>query len=120
MTRDAPVCFDCGMRCSACSFENPDDARFCASCGAALAAVCPACGAETASGFRFCPACGVELAGGVGEPAGVSGLPGGERRRVTVLFADLVGFSMLAEHLDPEELNGLMTGTFAELTEEVE
>lgn len=44
----------------------------------------------------------------------------GERRRVTVLFADLVGFSTLAEHLDPEELRTLMTETFAELTEEVE
>jgi len=43
-----------------------------------------------------------------------------ERRRVTVLFADLVGFSTLAEHLDPEELRGLMTGTFGELTAAVE
>jgi hypothetical protein len=43
-----------------------------------------------------------------------------ERRRVTVLFADLVGFSTLAEHLDPEELRGLVTETFAELTGAVE
>jgi adenylate cyclase len=44
----------------------------------------------------------------------------GERRIVTVLFADLVGFTTLAEHLDPEELRTLMTGTLSELTEEVE
>jgi len=44
----------------------------------------------------------------------------GERRVVTVLFADLVGFTTLAEHLDPEELRTLMTETFSELTEEVE
>jgi adenylate cyclase len=52
------------------------------------------------------------------EPA-PAGMPS-ERRMVTVLFADLVGFSTLAEHLDPEELRTLMTGTFAELTGEVE
>jgi adenylate cyclase len=39
-----------------------------------------------------------------------------ERRQVTVLFADLVGFSTLAEQLDPEDLRALMTGTFSELT----
>jgi adenylate cyclase len=44
----------------------------------------------------------------------------GERRIVTVLFADLVGFTTLAEHLDPEELRTLMTETLSELTEEVE
>jgi class 3 adenylate cyclase/tetratricopeptide (TPR) repeat protein len=43
-----------------------------------------------------------------------------ERRRVTVLFADLVGFSTLAEHLDPEELRGLINDTFVELTAEIE
>jgi class 3 adenylate cyclase/tetratricopeptide (TPR) repeat protein len=49
-----------------------------------------------------------------------SAASGGERRIVTVLFADLVGFTTLAEHLDPEELRILMTETFSELTEEVE
>lgn len=44
----------------------------------------------------------------------------GERRIVTVLFADLVGFTTLAEHLDPEELRTLMTETLSDLTEEVE
>jgi adenylate cyclase len=43
-----------------------------------------------------------------------------ERRPVTILFADLVGFSTLAEHLDPEDLRTVMTETFAELTQEVE
>jgi adenylate cyclase len=48
-----------------------------------------------------------------------AGLPS-ERRPVTILFADLVGFSTLAEHMDPEELRSLMTDTFSELTAEVE
>jgi class 3 adenylate cyclase len=51
--------------------------------------------------------------------APAAGLPS-ERRPVTILFADLVGFSTLAEHMDPEELRSLMTDTFAELTAEVE
>ncbi|HEV8682027.1 MAG TPA: adenylate/guanylate cyclase domain-containing protein [Actinomycetota bacterium] len=51
--------------------------------------------------------------------APAAGLPS-ERRPVTILFADLVGFSTLAEHMDPEELRGLITDTFAELTAEVE
>jgi adenylate cyclase len=106
------------MRCPECSFENPEGVRFCGSCGAALATVCPVCGAENPPGFRFCGSCGAAL-----EPGEAVEIPTavlGERRRVTVLFADLVGFSTLAEHLDPEELRTLMTDTFGELTEEVE
>ena len=80
----------------------------------------PACGAEIAAGFRFCPSCGLELGAAERETAELPAVSTGERRRVTVLFADLVGFSTLAEHLDPEELRGLMTAMFAELTEEVE
>jgi adenylate cyclase len=106
------------MRCPACDFDNPDETRFCGSCGAALGATCAACGAENPAGFRFCGSCGAALqdAALVAEPATRSG----DRRRVTVVFADLVGFSTLAEHLDPEELRTLMTDTFSELTEEVE
>lgn len=107
------------MRCPACSFENPVGTRFCGSCGAALTAACPSCGTENPPGFRFCGSCGAAL-----DPAATTApqaaVAAGERRRVTVLFADLVGFSTLAEHLDPEELRTLMTGTFAEVTEEVE
>ena len=54
------------MRCSVCSFENPE-------------------------GFRFCGSCGSALAGGE--------QPAGERRRVTVAFADIVGYSSMAERL---------------------
>jgi adenylate cyclase len=106
------------VRCSACAFENPPEVRFCGSCGAALSVACPTCGAESPSGFRFCGSCGSEL--GTASAPAEAPRPGGERRRVTVLFADLVGFSTLAEHLDPEELRSLMTDTFSELTEEVE
>src|SRR5207247_2686798 len=85
----------------------------------ALVAVCPSCGAENPPGFRFCGSCGTAL-DATEAPAEAPTVLAGERRRVTVVFADLVGFSTLAEHLDPEELRTLMTGTFSELTEEVE
>jgi class 3 adenylate cyclase/tetratricopeptide (TPR) repeat protein len=108
------------MRCAACGFDNPADAHFCGSCGQALAGGCPACGAENPPGFRFCGRCGTALAAEATADEREAVAASGERRRVTVLFADLVGFSTLAEHLDPEELRTLMSDTFAELTEEVE
>ncbi len=78
------------------------------------------CGAENPPGFRFCGTCGSPLVAGP-QPVAPERAPlAGERRRVTVLFADLVGFSTLAEHLDPEELRTLVADTFGELTEEVE
>jgi len=109
------------MRCPSCAFENPAGFRFCGGCGRALAETCPACGAEVIAGFRFCGACGQAL----GEPAEpgkqpVAAGPTTERRRVTVVFADLVGFSTLAEHIDPEHLNALVTETLRDLTVEVE
>jgi adenylate cyclase len=107
------------VHCPACSFENPAGVRFCGSCGAALGAACSACGAENPPGFRFCGSCGAALEN-AGVVAEAPAIQSGERRRVSVVFADLVGFSTLAEHLDPEELRTLMTDTFSELTEEVE
>ena len=109
------------MRCPNCAVENPAGFRFCGGCGRALAETCPACGAEVTPGFRFCGACGHELAQRA-EPdkPTVSAAPTTERRRVTVVFADLVGFSTLAEHLDPENLNVLVTETLRELAAEVE
>jgi adenylate cyclase len=100
--------------CPACGSENPAGFRFCGSCGSPLVTNCPNCGAETPPGFRFCGTCGHPLVPEAKEQ------PAGERRPVTVLFADLVGFTSLAEHLDPEELRGIVTETFADLTAEVE
>jgi adenylate cyclase len=103
--------------CPACAAENPKGVRFCGSCGGPLVVVCASCGSDNPPGFRFCGNCAASL---VPEEEPAPAPAAGERRRVTVLFADLVGFSTLAEHLDPEELRTLMTETFAELTEEVE
>ncbi|MBA3729026.1 MAG: adenylate/guanylate cyclase domain-containing protein, partial [Actinobacteria bacterium] len=78
---------------------------------------CRTCGRDSPEGFRFCGKCG--------SPIEASSAPSAahnfdaDRRRVTILFADLVGFPALAEHLDPEELRALIARTFAELTQEV-
>ncbi|MFZ9629636.1 MAG: adenylate/guanylate cyclase domain-containing protein [Ilumatobacteraceae bacterium] len=71
--------------------------------------LCPACGASTPAGSRFCPACGTPVAGAQPE----------ERRIVTVLFADLVGFTTLSEHLDPEQVKRIIDSCFEQLVEVV-
>jgi adenylate cyclase len=108
------------MRCQACGFDNPAGFRFCGSCGQALTGRCPTCGAEVTAGFRFCGACGTDLTAPVAGKETRVPPAATERRQVTVVFADLVGFSTLAEHLDPEHLNALVTETLRELTGEVE
>ncbi|MGH2818927.1 MAG: adenylate/guanylate cyclase domain-containing protein [Actinomycetota bacterium] len=107
------------MRCPECGFENPEGFKFCGSCGTELTLSCPNCGAPAQPGFRFCGECGHPLDAEAPPSPGERPMPS-ERRRVTVLFADLVGFSTLAEHMDPEELRTLMNETFKELTATIE
>src|SRR5207248_6187573 len=94
--------------------------RFCGTCGHSLAVTCSNCGAEVSPGNRFCGVCGHPVGEVAPEAAGAETAMPSERRPVTVLFADLVGFSTLAEHMDPEELRTLMTDTLSALTGEVE
>lgn len=105
------------MRCGACEFVNPAGFNFCGSCGAPLPRVCASCGADVSEDSRVCHNCGRPLTGPHPDPAR---LPSGDRRRVTVLFADLVGYSSFAEQLDPEELQVEMTETFEHLAALVE
>src|SRR5207302_4874697 len=87
------------MQCPSCGFENPEGFRFCGSCGTTLAQACSNCGAEVPPGFKFCGTCGQSLGEGATlAPADVPAMPS-ERRRVTVLVADLVGFSTIGEYL---------------------
>lgn len=85
--------------CPSCGTTGRDDARFCATCGSALAASCPACGAPIDAGARFCPSCGTALS----SAATTSVAPTEERRIISVLFADLVGFTSHTERSDPED-----------------
>jgi class 3 adenylate cyclase/tetratricopeptide (TPR) repeat protein len=73
---------------------------------------CPRCGQENPEGARFCNACAAPLA----EPD----QPLEERKVVTVLFADLVGFTSRAEHMDPEEVRSLLRPYHAHLRDELE
>jgi class 3 adenylate cyclase/tetratricopeptide (TPR) repeat protein len=70
---------------------------------------CASCDAPLPEGARFCPACGQEVAPSVAE----------ERRVVTVVFADLVGYTALSEHLDPERVKRLIDASFERLIADI-
>jgi ribosomal protein L32 len=90
------------LRCSGCGELTPAG-KFCIHCGTPTQQACPACGASVVPGARFCLECGVALTGA--GPAGMASVPAAvsqaQRRLVSVLFADLVGFTTLSEHRDP-------------------
>jgi class 3 adenylate cyclase len=102
--------------CASCGSENPAGHRFCGQCGVGLAAACPSCGDLSLPGERFCGACGVALptaAAAAPAPAPTDAPPViSERRLVSVLFADLVGFTSLSESRDPEEVRELLSRYF--------
>ncbi len=108
------------MHCQACGFENASGIKFCGECGAPLKLKCPSCGFANAPGIKFCGECGKPL-GAVAKSApppdprsytpkhlaekiliSRSALEG-ERKQVTVLFADVKGLDGVVEQLDPEE-----------------
>jgi class 3 adenylate cyclase/predicted ATPase len=102
------------MRCPSCNRDNRAERRFCAECGAALAARCATCGVSNDPGEKFCGGCGERLQPAapavVSTPAPepVAALLAGERRQLTVLFCDLVGSTPLSQQLDAEEWRDLI------------
>jgi class 3 adenylate cyclase len=98
--------------CSSCGAENRADAKFCGECGTALAAVCRTCGTANEPGRKFCYECGSALAGQAAPAAKPREAPASERRLVSVLFADLVGFTTLSESRDAEEVRELLSRYF--------
>src|SRR5437588_4473008 len=100
------------MRCAACGTDNEPGRKFCGECGAALARSCPQCGTANSPGVKFCGECGAALAAQPRD-SGVQALqPAAERRLVSVLFADLVGYTAIAEGRDPEEARELLSRYF--------
>ena len=106
------------MQCPQCQFENVATAKFCVECGTKLESVCPSCGTEVDGGDKFCHACGPALVGArpatsapaAPEPSSVT--ESGTRRPVTVLFADISGFTTLSGKLDPEDTHALLNKFF--------
>jgi predicted ATPase/class 3 adenylate cyclase len=96
------------VTCAACGAENRAGRKFCSNCGAALARACPACGAANDPDDRFCGQCGAALEPGARAPAAAEA----ERRLVSVLFGDLVGFTPLSEDRDPEAVRELLSNYF--------
>ncbi len=100
------------MICPSCTTENQLGAKFCVECGTALALACPSCGAPHVEGQRFCAECGTALGAEAEAPVAPREAPTAERRLVTVLFADLVGFTAASEKRDAEETRELLSRYF--------
>jgi class 3 adenylate cyclase len=130
------------MQCPKCRTENPEARKFCRECGTRLLIVCPNCQHENVPGDKFCGECGQAL----GESLRPSQAPAkldkaepqsytpkhladkiltnrktleGERKLVTVMFADVAGFTSLSEKLDPEDVHRIMDGCCRILVDEI-
>jgi len=126
------------VTCAQCRHDNRPAAKFCENCGAALPRLCGACGTALRAAAKFCDECGQPVAAAAApSPAAVPAPAGytpkhlaekiltsrsaieGERKQVTVVFVDCVGFTALSSTLDPEDLHGLMDGCFQRLLDAV-
>jgi len=123
------------MDCPQCRHDNPAGQKFCGECGAPLAVLCSACGASNRSGQKFCGACGAPLAKGAearfASPESYTpkhlaekiltskAALEGERKQVTVLFADLKGSMELLADRDPEEARKLLDPVLERMMEAV-
>jgi hypothetical protein len=116
------------MRCPRCDADTPEGTKFCIECGTPLTPRCPQCGADTLPRAKFCGECGTPLAAQspasltIPDPPPRRYTPGylaekiltaktaleGERKQVTVLFADLKGSMELLADRDPEEARHLL------------
>ncbi|PYO18725.1 MAG: hypothetical protein DMD88_17070 [Candidatus Rokuibacteriota bacterium] len=125
------------MRCPQCRQDNPAGAKFCAGCGGRLEAICPACGHPNLPSSRFCNECGNPVAApSVAAAALVSPESytprylaqkiltsrhalEGERKQVTVLFADMKGSMELLAARDPEEARKILDPVLERMMEAV-
>jgi hypothetical protein len=126
------------VKCPRCQAVNQDDARFCDECGARLGLTCPSCGAPTVAGKKFCRSCGEALTAAPDPVSDRFGSPQaytpkhlaerillskealeGERKQVTVLFADMKGSMELLADRDPEEARKLLDPVLERVMEAV-
>ena len=117
------------LTCATCGTANDDARKFCLECGARLSTACPTCGAANEPGAKFCGECGnplssAEAAGEITAGSAVAAAPVvrastapgiapvAERRLVSVLFVDLVGFTSSSEQRDAEDTRELLSRYF--------
>jgi len=126
------------MKCPKCQFENKEEAKFCLNCGEKLELVCPQCGKRLPLLAKFCDQCGhdtreAKVAPSIDYSQPLSYTPKhladkilaarptieGERKQVTVLFADVTDFTSISEKLDPEDVHKLISECLVFLAEEI-
>jgi len=130
------------MECPQCRRANPPETKFCGECGTRLQSLCSACQAVNPSTNKFCSECGQRLATAAAAPAPAAAAAPiapparfaspeaytpkhlaekiltsksaieGERKIVTVMFADVSGFTAMSEKLDPEDVHAIMDRAF--------
>src|SRR5580765_1140846 len=117
------------MACAGCGLETSPDFAFCPRCGRRQPTPCAACGSSLEADFAFCPRCGAARGSAAAAnkgvpapaaPARVADEREADRRQVTVLFADLSGFTSLSERLDPEEVRAFQNALFETLAQAIE
>jgi len=124
------------MKCPRCQHENPSGVKFCGECGARLESACSACGASNPPGNKFCGQCGASLVEALTSTKFASpetytpkhlaekiltskSALEGERKQVTVLFADMKGSMELLAERDPEEARKLLDPVIEHMMEAV-
>jgi len=126
------------MKCPECQYSNREGAKFCTKCGTKLELKCPSCGHPYDPESVFCDECGHDLkklveAKPIDYSAPQSYTPRhlqdkilttrssieGERKLVTVFFADVANYTAMSEKLDPEEVHQIMDGCFKILMDEI-
>ena len=111
----------CMPSCPSCGAENLETSRFCGACGIPLLAIsCATCGAANPAEHRFCGQCGAALSAGAPVATEPARPAADERKLATVLFADVVGFTSLAERSDPEAVARTLDAAFRRMADEVD
>ena len=122
------------MKCPKCLSDNRGGVVFCEECGAKFEVECLSCKAKIPIGKKFCGKCGSALTSAteltsktiesiaeappqhiIGPPKDIVSIEG-ERKHVTVLFSDLVGYTAMSERLDPEEVRDITSKIFDDIT----